>query len=152
VDGVLSVQPGVALSGCAVAAAIRIYQKAPSSLRDRIAKIEVDRNDNICLNMHDGIPVTFGQEDDIHAKIVVVDRIYRNHPGIAVQVAAIDVSVPTEPACKPRVTAPSAVTEPKTGTLQRTQGQTTAKKGKDHSPYQKGPLPVGDDANRSRSM
>jgi cell division septal protein FtsQ len=101
-EGPRPVRPGVPFHDPALNAAIQILHAARRDGVVRIAKIEVDQSDNMCLNMEDGLPIQFGQVEDYPAKLTLVRRIYRQEPDIARRLAAINVSCPSWPACTPR--------------------------------------------------
>jgi cell division protein FtsQ len=97
----------------AVREALRVLDNTANGQAVRIAKIEVDQSDNLCLNMSDRTPIRLGQAEDLDAKMEIVKRIYRNRPDIANSLAAIDLTCPAKPACISRKPAPSALrTEP----------------------------------------
>ncbi|HZP84857.1 MAG TPA: FtsQ-type POTRA domain-containing protein [Chthonomonadaceae bacterium] len=98
----MTVQPGVPLNDTALSAAIDILQSAQRERLVRIAKIEVDQSDNICLNMQDGVVVQLGQAEDFAKKLALVQRIYTWEPDIARRLVAINLSSPAWPAYTPR--------------------------------------------------
>ena len=73
----------------------------------RVAKVHVDPQGNLCLNMVDGVEVQMGQPDQLNAKLRLLERIYREEPGIGSRVSSINLSCIEAPACTPRA-APSA--------------------------------------------
>ncbi len=93
--------PGVA--GALVAAAL-----ATHGTRLEIAKIEVDQNADICLNMADKVAIRIGHTDKLDTKLALVRRIYEERPDIGAEVEAIDLRCPDAPACLPRGTAQHA--------------------------------------------
>ncbi len=101
-----SVRPGVPFQDAALTAAIQILRSARQDSMVRIAKIEVDQSDNICLNMQDGLSIQFGQVEDYPSKYALVRRIYSREPDIARKLVAINVSCPSFPACTPRSLLP----------------------------------------------
>jgi cell division septal protein FtsQ len=70
-----------------------------------IAKIEVDQNGDMCLNMVDSVAIRIGQNDQLDAKLALVRRIYDERPDIGAEVESIDLRFPEAPACLPRGTA-----------------------------------------------
>jgi cell division septal protein FtsQ len=102
-DRTHAAQPGVPLNDDALTGTIEIIQFVRQAPRVRIAKIEVDQSDNICLNMQDSIPVLFGQTSDLSTKLKLLRDIYTREPDIALRVEAINLSSPDAPACTPRV-------------------------------------------------
>lgn len=69
----------------------------------RIAKIEVDQSDNLCLNMHDGVRIKLGQAEDTGAKLAILQRVYTRERNVAQQMTAINLSCPEAPAYTPSV-------------------------------------------------
>jgi cell division protein FtsQ len=99
---------GIAIPDEALQAAINIYYDANHQQIVHIAKIEVDQNGNICLNMKDGIQIQIGQTDDLATKLKYVQRIYEQDPEVSQRMVAINLSYPNLPACTPRNPAPTA--------------------------------------------
>jgi cell division septal protein FtsQ len=91
----------------AVTAAIQILQSAQEAFPVRIAKIEVDQTDDMCLNMQDGLPILLGKADALPTKLALVRRIYAREPDVAHRLAAINLTCPTWPACTPRDADPT---------------------------------------------
>jgi cell division protein FtsQ len=93
--------PGVAgaLSAASLCAA------APNGKPLGIAKIEVDQNGDMCLNMVDSVAIRFGQGDQLDTKLALVRRIYNERPDIGAEVETIDLRFPEAPACLTRGTA-----------------------------------------------
>jgi cell division protein FtsQ len=100
-------QPGLPLNDDALTGTIAILQCVRQAPAVRIAKIEVDQSDNICLNMQDNIPILFGQARDLSAKLKLLRDIYLREPDIALRVEAINLSNPDAPACTPRAAEPT---------------------------------------------
>jgi cell division septal protein FtsQ len=115
----MTVQPGVPLNDTALSAAIDILQSAQRQRLVRIAKIEVDQSDNICLNMQDGVVVQLGQAEDFPQKLALVQRIYTWEPDIARRLVAINLSSPAWPAYTPRNLTPSAPLAAESGSVLR---------------------------------
>lgn len=105
-------RPGVALQETSVRTALQVTQTIGPQILVRIAKIEVDQSDNMCLNMQDGIRIQLGQEDELPAKIALVQRVYAREPDIARRLIAMDLSSPAWPACTPRVATPDPGLKP----------------------------------------
>jgi len=102
-----ALRPGVPLQDELVLAAMRTYAAFRKQPGIRIAKIEVDQSDNICLNMQDGVVVQFGNTEELAPKIAMLQHIYAREPDIAQRLMAINLSCPTWPACTPRSTSTS---------------------------------------------
>lgn len=115
----MTVQPGIPLNDTALSAAIGILQSAQREKLVRIAKIEVDQSDNICLNMQDGVAVQLGQAEDFAKKLALVERIYTWEPDIARRLIAINLSSPAWPAYTPRNPPPSTSLAVGTGSVLR---------------------------------
>jgi cell division protein FtsQ len=92
-------QFGVPLADRAAREAVRVLGGAATDQAVRVAKIEVDQSDNLCLNMRDNTSIRLGQAEDLDAKMGIVRRIYRYRPDIANSLAAIDLTCPAKPAC-----------------------------------------------------
>lgn len=103
-----AVRPGIPFNDDLLLATIQVYDSCRKMPMVRIAKIEVDQSDNICLNMQDGVTVQFGRTDALTAKLALLRRIYTREPDIAQRLVAINLSCPTWPACTPRVAQPSS--------------------------------------------
>jgi cell division protein FtsQ len=108
-EGAPTLRTGVPVNGSALKAAIHIYGSVRHDARVRMAKIVVDQSGNLCLNMLDGVPIQFGQDDEIPAKLASLRRIYTREPDIARRLAAINLSCPSWPACTPRVATPPSL-------------------------------------------
>lgn len=66
----------------------------------RISKVVVDRNDELCLNIHDGFIVKIGRPTDLDQKISIASQVIRQIPDFAKNGEYIDVTVPEVPAVK----------------------------------------------------
>lgn len=97
------VQMGVPVGDVALNASLEILQKTTQESSSSILKIAVDQNDNICLNMRDGVQFQLGQAENIPVKIALVNGIYAREPNIGKTLAAVNISCPSAPACTPRV-------------------------------------------------
>ena len=108
------VQPGAAFADSALDAAILTLRTLKNDPALPSAKIEVDRSDNLCLNMQDGLKVRFGSPEETEAKIKLVLSIYHREPTIAQRLLAVNLSCPSWPACTPRkpTALPAGSTEP----------------------------------------
>ncbi len=93
----------------AVRSALGLLQDLPVGLQSRIRKIIIDQNSNICLNMYDGLVVKMGQEEQLQKKAALLARIYDKAPNVARQLALVDLSCPSMPACILRKTVTAAV-------------------------------------------
>jgi len=93
------VRLGSPINSEAVRTAILVYRDAPRQPMAGIAKIIIDPAGNMCLNMLDGIQVKFGRPDDIQAKMKFLSRVYELEPNVGSRIAAINLSVPKQPAC-----------------------------------------------------
>jgi cell division septal protein FtsQ len=114
VDRSVDVRMGVPLQDDALLAAIRIYRDAPHQQMARIAEINVDAAENMCLNMSDGLRVRLGQPEDLDAKMQYIQRVYELDPNVCSHMLSINLSVPKQPACtlKPVIHAvPAAISE-----------------------------------------
>lgn len=107
-----SVRPGRTLDDAALRTSLAIVQQWQASASARIAKIEVDRNDNLCLNMQDGMKVVLGQADELSAQLTMLQRIYAREPDVAHCLLAINLSSPAWPACTPRPSPAQVPTDP----------------------------------------
>lgn len=107
-----AVRAGTAFNDDAIDAAIRIAETTRQDNLVRIAKIEVDLSDNLCLNMQDGLPIQIGQVEDLPAKLALVRRIYEREPDVAQRVSAINLTCPSWPACTPRIASTSPTNAP----------------------------------------
>lgn len=107
-DRVFQPRFGAAIQDEAVQAAIKVYRDARQQTMLHIAKIEVDQNGNICLNMKDTVQIQIGQTDDLEGKMNSLQHIYEQDPNVARRMAAINLSCPNQPACTPRNPVPMA--------------------------------------------
>jgi cell division septal protein FtsQ len=96
-------RPGSPLDHWTVRASLLAVRADSQPSPARVVKIEVDQNDNLCLNMHDGVKVQLGTPEDMPTKLALLQRIYSREPDIAQRLAAINLSCPSWPACTPRV-------------------------------------------------
>jgi cell division septal protein FtsQ len=99
VERTIDVQFGTPTHDEALLSAINIYRDAPRQPMVHIAKIVVDRDGNICLNMIDGIQVQLGQPDDLATKMRYVQRVYELEPTVSTRLVAINLTYPKQPAC-----------------------------------------------------
>ena len=88
-----------------VQAAIHILQTTDHERALRISKIVIDQNDNLCLNMLDGMRLELGQPDEITAKIAQMQKIYAKDATVGTRLEVINLSCPSAPACTPRLAA-----------------------------------------------
>ena len=102
-EGHPEAQPGFPLSSQGVLTAIQIFRTLGSDPMVRIAKIQVDQNDNLCLNMRNGIRFLFGRNEKIETKIDLMRRALKSEPELAARVAEVNLSCPEAPACTPRI-------------------------------------------------
>ncbi len=65
----------------------------------RIAKIQVDQSDNICLNMKDDLRINFGSWADWEQKMSLTQRLYRVEPNASNRFLSVNLSVPASPVC-----------------------------------------------------
>ena len=110
------VQAGTTFADSALDAAILTLRTLKNDPALPSAKIEVDRNDNLCLNMQDGLKVRFGSPEETDAKIKLVLDIYHREPTIARRLLAVNLSCPSWPACTPRKPAAPPSEKQETGT------------------------------------
>lgn len=94
-----------------VEGALAIEEAAARDNLVRIARIEVDSGDNLCLNMVDGLLVLLGKSDDLNTKLSRLHSLYAHEPGIAARVVSVNLTCPTAPAYTPR-TAAAATSQP----------------------------------------
>lgn len=99
----VDVVPGRSASTPGLLAAIQVLQRLEHERAVRVAKIVIDQNDNLCLNMLDGMQLDLGRPDDIDSKIDQVQRIYARDADIGRRLLAINLSCPSSPACTPRL-------------------------------------------------
>jgi cell division protein FtsQ len=95
----IRVRFGVPINSEALHAAISVYRDAPRQPMARIAKIIIDPEGNMCLNMLDEMQVKFGRPEEIAAKLRYLSRVYELEPNVAGRIMAINLSVPKQPAC-----------------------------------------------------
>ncbi len=101
-----TVTPGVLMSDDAIQSAIQILKNAHYRQLAGIAKIDIDQNGNLCLNMADGIVFFLGQAKNIQAKMEKVRLIYLKSPHIAKRMLSINLSCLENPVCVLRPTPP----------------------------------------------
>lgn len=104
--GKLGLQLGISSTNAAFRAARQLLLNGRQDTPLRIASIEIDRNDNICLNMEDAVRVHFGSQEQSDSKVNLLVRIYRQDPKIGQRISEIDISCLQMPACIPRVADP----------------------------------------------
>ena len=107
-EGSHPVQTGSVMAGDSLRTAIQIFQAVSNDPVVRIAKIQVDQNDNLCLNMQNGFRIQFGRNEAIETKIKMTRRALKNEPNIAIRLTEINLSCPEAPACTPRVAETTA--------------------------------------------
>ncbi len=66
---------------------------------DKIAKIDIDQNDNICLNMKDGIRIIFGPREGWQEKIALANRLYKFESNPSSRFESLNFTVPSSPVC-----------------------------------------------------
>ena len=64
-----------------------------------VAKIDIDSNGNLCLNMSDKMKVFLGSPDEMPEKVDKLRRLYRDAPDVATRLAEVNLTVPQYPAC-----------------------------------------------------
>ena len=101
-----TVTPGILMSDDAIQSAIQILKNAHYRQLAGIAKIDIDQNGNLCLNMADGIVFFLGQAKNIQAKMEKVRLIYLKSPHIARRMLSINLSCLENPVCVLRPTPP----------------------------------------------
>lgn len=101
------VELGVTLNDAALREVITILQSGGTDIWGRVAKIEVDQNDFLCLNMNDGIKVQLGDTGELPKKVALIQRIYAREPDVALRLVAINLTCPDWPACTLRPVASS---------------------------------------------
>ncbi|MGC8666701.1 MAG: cell division protein FtsQ/DivIB [Chthonomonadales bacterium] len=102
VAGGLALRPGTVVADDAVLQVLRTVVPAAAGGLS-VAKVHVDPQGNLCLNMLDGVEVQMGQPYELGAKLRLLERIYHEEPGIGRRVAAINLSCIEAPACTPRM-------------------------------------------------
>jgi cell division septal protein FtsQ len=98
------VRPGQLVNRTAVVEAVSAVLPEGRQKPIPVTKIEVDQNEELCLNMRDRVVIRLGQIEDLPAKLALVHRIYED-PEIGSKVEAIDLRCPEAPACVPRAAA-----------------------------------------------
>ncbi|MCC6442271.1 MAG: FtsQ-type POTRA domain-containing protein [Armatimonadetes bacterium] len=77
-----------------------------------LQKIEVDQNDNICLNMNKGPKIKLGRFPQLNFKLAVLETVWRDRR-VREQSEYVDLTVPDKPARRPITTqTPAAVRKP----------------------------------------
>jgi cell division protein FtsQ len=99
------VEPGVALNDSALRALLTVLQTPGVDLWEKIAKIEVDQNEFLCLNMRDGVKVELGGVDELPKKFALAQKVYASESEVAQRFVAINLSSPDWPACTLRPVA-----------------------------------------------
>lgn len=96
------VQPGVPIDHPGVAGALLVARETAGNRLVQMAKIEVDQNADICLNMQNEMVIRLGPVDDLPAKLALLRRICEEAPGLSAEVQTIDLRCPEAPVCIPR--------------------------------------------------
>ena len=99
---------GAAVRRAPISASLRIIDALHLTVPSRVAKIEVDQNDSLCLNMKDGLKIVFGPAEDIDAKLDVIKRLYARRPDVGRELLSVNVTSPLDLAAVPRVTTAAA--------------------------------------------
>lgn len=74
----------------------------------KIDKISIDHKGDICLNMGSDFCAKLGQPDSIALKMSLLRNALLHRPSIVQEGAYIDLSVPTDPAWRPKVATQTA--------------------------------------------
>lgn len=83
-------------------AARRCLQLAEEKKNFRVAKITVDQNNDLCLNVRDGPQIRLGQAERLSEKLDIAGRAAEQIPGVGRRAEYIDVTCPEAPALKLR--------------------------------------------------
>ena len=100
---------GKQLNDLALTQTLALLKSEETGLVSRIEKIVIDPQENLCLNMRDGVAIQFGQAENLGTKWETVQRIYSREPAIAQRMTGINLSVPEKPACTPRIALPKTL-------------------------------------------
>ncbi|MCL4499690.1 MAG: hypothetical protein M1335_05560, partial [Chloroflexi bacterium] len=77
--------------------------------RIKVDKISIDHAGDMCLNMESDFYVKLGQPDDIARKMKLLHSVLVCRPSIAREARYIDLSSPSAPVWKPKMTAQAAL-------------------------------------------
>jgi cell division septal protein FtsQ len=75
-----------------------------------LTKIEIDQNEELCLNMQGDVLIRLGRTEELNGKIELVRRIYTQDRAIGERVAAMDLRYPNAFSCTPRKAAADSPT------------------------------------------
>jgi cell division septal protein FtsQ len=97
-----SAQPGQRVEHPALASALDIVARGSGANLLPLTKIEIDQNEELCLNMQGDVLIRLGHTDELNGKLELVRRIYEQDRAIGEKVAAMDLRCPNAFACTPR--------------------------------------------------
>jgi cell division septal protein FtsQ len=97
---------GKTLNDVALTQTLVALRGMETGLRERMVKIVIDPQGNLCLNMSDGVAIQCGQAENLDSKFALVRRIYEREPTVGERLVGINISVPEQPACTPRIVTP----------------------------------------------
>ena len=91
--------PGHRVADEAFADALKIARKLPRMNLPHAAKIVVDPQAHICLNMSGEVLIRLGRAEELDEKLALLEKIYRDRPDVASEISTIDLTAPEHPAC-----------------------------------------------------
>lgn len=107
IPGNTQLRPGAITSSLSIKCALQALGIARRQ-SIKIGKISIDHKGDICLNMGSDFCVKLGQPDSIALKMSKLRNALLHRPSIVQKGAYIDLSVPSDPAWKPKIAAPTA--------------------------------------------
>lgn len=118
-------QPGQRVEHPALAAALEIVARSSGTNPLPLTKIEIDQNEELCLNMQGDVLIRLGHTEELNGKIELVKRIYAQDRAIGERVAAIDLRCPNAFSCTPRKAAANSPTSSSEDTASQSDPDTT---------------------------
>ena len=108
-------RPGIPSDAAGLPAALKVIAECHPPGQVRIAKVDIDANGELCLNMSDNVAIRLGRDEALPTKIDYVQRIYDDKPSIGSEVQSIDLRWPESPSCvlrKQASSGPNEATQP----------------------------------------
>lgn len=118
-------QPGQRVEHPVLAAALEIAARSSGTNPLPLTKIEIDQNEELCLNMQGDLLIRLGHMEELNGKIELVKRIYAQDRAIGERVAAIDLRCPTALSCTPRKVAENSLSSSSEDTASQSDPDTT---------------------------
>lgn len=97
-----AVLPGAFVEPAQYRQALTVLHSLPAAVRERVAVVRAPTPDGITLEMTNGPVILFGSAEALRDKVFAVRALMEKTTADGLDLASIDVRVPTRPAARPR--------------------------------------------------